>query len=140
MPFDATRFEGEVLRAEDGPSGGPLQTHNRIGDDVLLRALISARHRLDDPSRWNHSGGYFEVFGMGVMACTDATAACAVGSVRIVTGDDNRIWERAWDLFDDLLGRSVFAFNDHPTTTHADVLALFDRAIASRRAELGVSP
>jgi hypothetical protein len=29
-------------------------------------------------------------------------------------------------------GRPVYAFNDHPDTTHADIMALFDRAIAAQ--------
>jgi hypothetical protein len=33
-------------------------------------------------------------------------------------------------------GGIVPGFNDDPRTTHADVLALFDRAISARRAEL----
>jgi hypothetical protein len=29
-------------------------------------------------------------------------------------------------------GYAVGEFNDHPTTTHADIMALFDRAIAAQ--------
>lgn len=94
--------------------------------DPVLKCLQDARQWLSDPAHWVK--GHYNA----------GDASCAHGAVcRIGLSTDLTI--KAWHLLDEAcpLGTpNPFTpiFNDDPTTTHADVLALFDRAIAARRA------
>ena len=92
-------------------------------DDPVLRCLIEARRWLDDPAHWCRV--FFE---------KDTGATCIYGAI-IKHGD---VLAREW-LLDELptgCERSVMLFNDDLSTTHDDVLALFDRAIGRRKASL----
>lgn len=53
---------------------------------------------------------------------------CMVGAVD--AADDIRLRFSAKDILRRVIGGQISAFNDAPSTTHADVLAAFDRAIA----------
>lgn len=104
--------------------------------DGVLQRLIEARQLLSDPARWA-KGDY----------CV-GDAFCALGAVGMRRWElRDGMWIRhhsdvaqATGLFlHNLLGHGMAplpTFNDDPTTTHADVLALFDRAIAKRRADI----
>lgn len=134
-PFDAIGFE--VLRSEDAAPGGPLQTHNRIGDDVLRR-LIEGRERITKGWCQRHLREGHSVCARGAIVLATARLWWEADSVaaqadRVLANNLPAPWQNRTDF-------SVVTFNNAPTTTHADVLALFDRAIASRRAELGVTP
>ena len=123
MPFDQ---EGYLASPRVEPT---------VTDDVL-RVLIEARAFIADPRRfWQSNRG---------RACA-RDAACASLALNRVCRDD-----RIVDAADDALLRQLGArrrsgepkaglhvlyhFND--THTHADVLALYDRAIAARASEL----
>ena len=88
--------------------------------------LIAARALIDTPEKWGKGKG-----NVGPKGCL-----CALGALGRVRDAD---WREADALFDALEGRwedrSVHAFNDHPDTTHADVMALYDRAIAAQQDE-----
>ena len=106
---------------------------------TVLTDLRKMRKRLSDPAKW-HKGDYFKDFpkmdtddlynGDGFPDCP----ACLYGTVVYVTENPNtscslsRALERVLphSFNDDLVN-----FNDHPDTTHQDVLALIDRAIAN---------
>lgn len=61
-----------------------------------------------------------------------ATCWCAIGAIDSVTGNENNASHGAVTVLDSALeGREIADFNDDPATTQADVLALFDRAIAT---------
>ncbi len=84
--------------------------------------LIAARALIDTPEKW-HKGGW------GKDGCF-----CAVGAVREVTRTSAySVWATgaciALEAAIEDGPRDVPSFNDRETTTHADIMALFDRAI-----------
>jgi hypothetical protein len=94
----------------------------------LKENLIAARALIDTPEKWG-KGEYEPRPG----------CYCAMGAVAVAAGMDGR--------FDDIFGqeehvrleaqapgRDVVNFNDAAGTTHADIMALFDRAIAAAEA------
>lgn len=117
MPFDQVNF---VLPA--------------VETDATLRTLIAGRALLSDGRRWA-KGDY----------CVGDTF-CVVGALGIRTDRRaSRTDAQREAIF--YLGAHVpkghfriADFNDNPTTTHADVLALFDRAIAARREDIASNP
>lgn len=121
MPFDQQDFQ-------------PLSIEPRCNDPVL-QILQDARQLLSDPARW----------------CKDALesngAVCARGALFNARKGYSLSWD-GWpskvharaDRFlakhiPPAFGGSLPFFNNSDSTTHADVLALFDRAIAACLAE-----
>lgn len=96
--------------------------------DPVLDVLVKARAWLDDPAHWLQ-GAYGDFAG----TCDGPT--CAWGALWKFTLNDSATEFAALSILEGLAGVHVPHFNDAPSTTHADVLALFDRAIASRKAE-----
>lgn len=104
--------------------------------------LRRARERISDPARW--CKGAFSSNAMG-QRCVDgptasgARAWCASGSV-LAEHADNVGGEMALTALRHQVRRStglritIAAYNDDPSTTHADILALYDRAIAAEEA------
>jgi hypothetical protein len=99
----------------------------------LLTDLIAARDLIDTPEKWTK--------GIDQKGC----AMCALWAVSTVTNPDASSWSPRWDAaakalaaavpsgVDRSLGHPVVAFNDADDTTHADIMALYDRAIATAR-------
>lgn len=83
--------------------------------------LIAAKALIDTPDKWiKHA---FERDG----------CFCAVGAVRTVQkAETGRALDALYEAADELCGRGVMRFNDAENTTHADIMALFDRAIAAQ--------
>ena len=92
--------------------------------------LIAAKALIDTPEKWAHFDKERRIAG--------GKCLCAVDAVYAVCHDDQVI---------DALNRAIPAdtplanpagmiraarYNDHPSTTHADIMALFDRAIAAQ--------
>jgi hypothetical protein len=103
----------------------------RIGDTTyeetpqmsdVVKNLKAAKVLIDTPEKW----------GKGSLQPAD-NCFCAIGAVMDVSMDwvagANRLSEHLPDGF-----RRVVEYNDHPDTTHADIMALFDRAIAAAEA------
>lgn len=94
--------------------------------------LRAAKALIDSPEKWIK--GRFAVDKLGLTTSYDdprATCFCAVGACRryCFRGDLDEALPESFVA----LGKKaspVVEFNDHPDTTHADVMALFDRAIA----------
>jgi hypothetical protein len=112
MPFDQENF--------------PLPA---VETDEVLRVLTEARWWLNDPEHWcKHS------------ADRDGRT-CALGAVQKFNsgmwGDPKKYLE---EQVPSMPHACVINFNDWDATNHADVLALFDRAIAARRAAVASSP
>jgi hypothetical protein len=102
-----------------------------------LETLQKAREHLSDPKNWNQDGHYFRGMDRSTRCC------CALGAIIV---DDLRPvlhWQapHVRAVAEALVSAlppdqtSVVVFNDAPTTTHADILALYDRAIASVEGE-----
>jgi hypothetical protein len=106
--------------------------------DVTLGVLLKAREFLSNPGNW-HKGGISDL---------GQRSFCILGSIVHVarTREESRVgMHQAWDLMEELATRmgwnadrpcSTAQFNDHPSTTHADVMAFVDRAIALRSEQL----
>jgi hypothetical protein len=100
--------------------------------------LRAARERIATPERWNQ--GWFaadaagrEVSSVSPIACS----WCALGAVYATSGGARGADVEALliaALPAECSAGDVGYFNDLPATTHADVLALFDRAIAAAEA------
>jgi hypothetical protein len=113
--------------------------------------LIDARNRIANPENWTKGTGARDDQGMRVPIAM-GTRFCAMGSLwRCELGDTNHS-ERllnggnysqelldAADLLYEANGGSVPKFNDHPDTTHADILNLYDKAIALAEKEAKAS-
>lgn len=91
--------------------------------------LIAAKALIDTPEKWGKDFYYQN----------DAGCLCIVGSLGKASG----LSAAGGQFCDSLIGalnkalpesapirNHLPAFNDHPATTHADIMALFDRAIA----------
>lgn len=94
--------------------------------DDVLRVLKAARKLIELPEDWCKSAyGFYSS-----PSCINGALARAAHYVD---------WCDVRDLLAAHLPKGqkyTHAFNDDPRTTHADVLALFDRAISSRLAEI----
>ncbi len=128
-PFDQQEFEV-------APALKP--SHYRIEPecaDPILGWLRQARANISDPTRWIKGRAF------SYDADNNTSGMCALGAIGCIVNVD-------YDAVGSCLLRvlpcpqsiprisHVAGFNNAPATTHADVLALFDRAIAARRKEL----
>lgn len=88
----------------------------------VVQILTDARAKLEDPKNWT-KGRFFGQDGYcalgAVVLVTPSVQACALRSEVI------RALRAAVGV------ESVIDFNDAETTSHADVLAMFDKAIAN---------
>ena len=101
--------------------------------------LIAARAKIDKHQRWckgafskDHNGE--EVSPVSV----NAVRFCALGAIRAVTPDPlGRSEARAALRLASGYGRNeiIFELNDHPKARHADIMALYDRAIEMTKGE-----
>lgn len=83
---------------------------------TLRSDLIAARALIDTPEKW--CKGYMR---------DDAGRFCAVGACAEIDGGIRTIM--ALHETRKTNGWMLSAFNDAPTTTHADIMSLFQRAI-----------
>lgn len=133
MPFDQENF---VLPA--------------VETDDVLRDLIAARALLSDSARWGKKRGETACGEHADPRAAEAVRFCAVGALQRVGRDyPTSCYHRpdvkwlsnaAATLFPDSVEFGMercVTVNDH--RGHADALALFDRAIAARRAAIASS-
>lgn len=114
---------------------------NRAQKLKVLSILQAARLLLDDPRHWTKGWEARDKSGGGVSPGDYAAACwCGRGALWAVAPDDQ--WSRSdasaeveaqlplgdWD--------SIPSYNDAPRRTHADILALYDRAIDKLAAEI----
>ena len=97
--------------------------------------LRAARAKIEQPEHWCRH--FLAIDGDGKMvhwAWPEAEAWCSIGAVASVarTPDDDVLSVDAEEILEACLPdeRGLPRYNDDPRTTHADILALFDRAIA----------
>lgn len=99
--------------------------------------LRAARALIEVPERWTKCA--FARDAKGIVVSEDEESAvcfCVLGAIYRHPPSpltDGARWFLDESLPETFLG--VGTFNDHPSTTHADVLALFDRAIALAEGE-----
>lgn len=114
-------------------------------DISMFRVLLDARIHLTDPANW-YQGSYRKDAGMRDVPASEGGCLCGLGAVNLaVARIRDYIYPSCGSPYEyaaeKLLGeqlpagrirRFYAAYNDDPTTTHADVLAVFDRAIAAQ--------
>lgn len=101
---------------------------------TTLEILRKAREHISDPGMW-FKGAYTAQGWNGIF---NGSPCCAEGAIFWAAGRYEI--EPTHDVIravSDACGREVPSFNDDPNTTHADVLAAFDRAIAAEEARHG---
>lgn len=83
--------------------------------------LIAAKALIDKPEKW------------GKLNVPNNCKPCALQAVAIVSGFDGRFYDMPeYDSLSSALPpgtRIVGLYNDAPSTTHADIMSLFQRAI-----------
>lgn len=100
-------------------------------NEKLIENLKAAKALINTPEKWKKRG-----WGNSGSGCY-----CALGAAK-EAGHFNvlQIIDRKFPITAALMAqvpagfRSVVEFNDHPTTTHADIMAVFNRAIAAAEA------
>jgi hypothetical protein len=99
----------------------------------ISEVLEQAKALISTPAKWTK--GQYAKDGRGHAAGDGKGQTpvcwCAVGAVQVAAENDQQA-EQAWRVLYAALHyeRSVVAFNDDETTTHADVMRMFDDAIA----------
>lgn len=91
--------------------------------------LIAARAKIAKPEQWIQ--GYYAKDADGKEAnpfSTEATCYCVLGAL-IASVTDGFICSNAADAIRDQIDCPISTWNDDPSRTHAEVLAVFDRAI-----------
>ena len=98
--------------------------------------LIAARAKIDTPEKWCKVDVALDEDGEYI-APDDSYAVqfCALGAIEAIDAPVSlRI--NAADVLRSLLpGRLVAPVNDHPETKHADIMALYDKAIEATQGE-----
>lgn len=100
-----------------------------------LDVLRGARELLSDPARWTKGVNARDAAGerVGILS-VDAACWCMWGALDKVRGTSG--WDDAVEALRAAVGGApVSCWNDAPARTHAEVLAAFDRAIASLEAQ-----
>lgn len=100
---------------------------------TALEELRAARALIDTPEKWTQGAYALDANGKSTDPKSDvAVCFCISGA----------FWRIDWDkgapdgfsAFKRAAGRYPVDFNDDPGTTHADILAAFDKAIAAEQA------
>lgn len=105
-----------------------LQTNLNANAIALLRR---AQGLIDEPNRWTAGVMARDEFGEVVSPrCVEARCFCIIGALEAVASTCRLSLES--ELMADLPDGFGFVtcFNDDGRTTHADVVALFDRTVA----------
>lgn len=111
-----------------------------ISPTTPLEVLIAAREWLDDPTHWTRGAMWRDRRCNNTETKSRVRSTCAVGALYFVAGcaspttDSTRVRlarGASTMLASFVSNEDVSLFNDDRTTTHADVLALFDRVIAA---------
>lgn len=95
--------------------------------------LIAAKALINTPEKWAHEESRRQENGGPCLCAVDAvfeTRHWEAGGMRVLIELEGALPEDfAADPYSEI--EEVAQFNDAPTTTHADIMALFDRAIAA---------
>ncbi len=108
--------------------------------------LLAARALIAEPEHWCKGVEARDERGVEVAPTDpDAYEWCVIGALDAANGVVPNVtwdgWDRYCDAFSVLADlaqtrfQSLSDFNDAPSTTHTDILALFDKAIEAMRAD-----
>ncbi|UWF59825.1 DUF6197 family protein [Brucella sp. 2716] len=133
------------------PAANPLVAVVLPPDAPVSTVLRAARDLISVPGRWTKWGYGFkekpetldDAFASRRLFCdlSEATCFCSWGALLAVMGVSNRVYfGEAFSVLKDTIRattdfRGIPAFNDAPSTTHADVLRMFNRAIKKAEEE-----
>lgn len=112
---------------------------------TTVEVLRAARARIAEPEDWTRCAAARDDLGEPTYPSSpQATCWCALGAAWAVSDIVDETYLLAYALppeFRTRFGQTytnptplVAVYNDHPLTTHADILALYDRAIAAAEA------
>ena len=98
--------------------------------------LIAARAKIDTPQKWCKGHEALNSKGENVLSlCESAVRFCAIGAISAVTPRYLCSSEAKNALRVALRSSFISAYNDLPGTEHADIMALYDKAIEATRGE-----
>ena len=92
--------------------------------------LIDAKELISNPVKWTTRFWARNAAGKPITSYSpEACQWCSWGALmKVQAGGDINV---AYQTLTDFMYGNIAAFNDSPNTTHADVMARFDRAIES---------
>lgn len=114
--------------------------------DGVVGVLLRARSIIAEEKNWTK--GCYARTGSGDEISphlASASSFCALGAIRRAAGENTQchgaaahraLHGAALQLYFTRIGTSVPEFNDHNSTRHADVLEVFDHAIAAEMAKV----
>lgn len=95
---------------------------------------MKVKELLADPNKWTKGSSARDSVGIPVHIDSDrATCFCMRGALVKVCGEDENRYSRDYDklmatILEDTCVRSITYFNDHPSTTHQDILRVLEKA------------
>lgn len=107
---------------------------------TVRQALTEARALLSDPAKWTKGTFARDKDNLPVPVRAEfpeAVCFCSAGALRkVCRPDPTEFWGetcywQAIEVLDGAVDGSIVFVNDAEATTHADVLAIFDKAIAA---------
>ena len=105
----------------------------------VSETIRAARKLIEKPENWCQGADARDVHGVSVDSTSPtAVGRCVAGALHAASASDYKYHAALDVLLAFTVTRNtgwIFAFNDHPDTTHAMVLDLFDRAIAMEEAD-----
>ena len=104
---------------------------------TIREILIAARAKIERPEAWTRGAAARTGSGKSLPPekASRGQCWCAAGAAWSIVGCQTDASHTAINCLSELVHEEfnigVASYNDAPTTTHADILALFDRAIAA---------
>lgn len=98
----------------------------------VKESLIAGRLLIDTPEKWAKGPG---VWGEDRNCAHQALCQRGTGVMEAICNAiplRHKIWQWLRGRWSVLESSNIIRYNDHPATTHADIMALFDRAIAAQ--------
>lgn len=142
-------FAGLRVIARGQPPDRPSQverptTHLGVSFSLIAEVLVRARSELARPERWMQGAAGMTADGFEhldpeqlfiyperrvLKLCADGAICWAAFWLTKSQREREQVSYAAEDLFDIAAGEDIAEYNDAPGRTHAEVMAIFDRAI-----------
>jgi hypothetical protein len=102
---------------------------------TIAETLKAAKAKIESPENWIQQNYAQDSQGKGVSPeSPKAVCWCSMGAVRAVAGSFSKEAEDAVLFLGNQVGEAAWVFNDDHS--HAEVLAMFDKAIAAAEKEV----